>query len=177
MASDMGSLFLELAMSSPDAVKPLRGRKGITAVNIPQKGQIVQFQYQFAKHDPNPLVLITDANFTLQGNPVSFLRGVNLHMLGLSNIMKLLYNRGINACNNPLFSYDNIKPDRYIKAAFRMYKKPGIKKIRMLDCEYLKKILAASKKLNTSDLDVIRKTISDQIKESINPTIKDLNRE
>jgi hypothetical protein len=177
MAADIGSLFLELAMSSPDAVKPLRGKKGITAVNMPQKGQIIQFQYQFAKHDPNPLVLVTDSNFTIQNSTTQFLRGVNLHMLGLSNIMKLLYNRGINACNNPVFSYDNIKPDRYIKAAFRMYKKPGIKKLRMLDCEYLKKILATSRKLNTADLDVIRQTISDQIKEAINPTIANLNRE
>ena len=56
----------------------------------------------------------------------------------------------------------------YIKKSFRIYKKVGIRNLRVLDCNYLKKVLAASKQLNLQDLTALRSNIEAQLNTAIN---------
>jgi hypothetical protein len=157
-------IFLDIALNSPQSMKNVYG---ITNFSI-DKGTIVQFRYQFAKpgHDLNPLVLITD-------NMPNYLRGINLHYLGYQKIMQLIGINRMNACGDRNFSYETIKSDGYIKKAFRMYKKNGIANPKVLDCEFLKRILAASRKLNPQDLTAIRSNIVEQLKKVINQSAQE----
>lgn len=165
MAENPDKLFLDIALNSPQSQKPSIGLAP-TSIN---KGTIVQFKYAFAKpgHDQNPLVLITD-------NMPAYLRGINLHYLGYNNIMKLIGINRMNACGNTSFSYENIKGDRYIKTAFRMYKKIGVGRPKVLDCAFLKRILAASRKLSPQDLNAIRSDIVDQLQRIINQSASEM---
>ena len=152
-------IFIDIALNSPASMKGVTGLSG-TSVN---KGTILQFRYQFAKpgHDLNPLILVTD-------NMPNYIRGVNLHYLGINKIMQLIGVNRMNACGNKSFSYENIKTDSYIKKTFRMYKKNGIAKAKVLDCAFLKRVLEASKKINPQDLLAIRSNIVEQLQRVIN---------
>ena len=55
-----------------------------------------------------------------------------------------------------------------------MYKTNGVKRVKLLDCEYLKRVIAASRKLNTQDLNAIRSFINVQLQKSINPSARNL---
>jgi hypothetical protein len=157
-------IFVDIALNSPQSMKGIAGLAN-ASVN---KGSIIQFRYQFAKpgHDQNPLILITD-------NMPNYLRGVNMHYLGINNIMKLIGVNRMNACGNTSFSYESIKSDEYIKKAFRMYKKTGVARPKVLDCAFLKRILVASQKLNPQDLTAIRSNIIDQLQRVINQTAEE----
>lgn len=124
------------------------------------KGSLVNFNYTFHKpgHDPYPLVLITDIW-------QNYIRGVNLHYLTFPDIKRLLQPN----CNNPAFSYFNIKGDGYIVSAFRQYKKRGIRQIRKLDCAFLLNILASVRSLNPSEVEAIRRSVREQIQRLTNP--------
>jgi len=152
-------LFLDIAINSPQSMK---GLVGLSKIGV-DKGSIIQFRYQFAKpgHDQNPLIIVTD-------NLPQYIRGVNLHYLGYSKIMQLIGINRMNACGNKSFSYENIKTDSYIKKTFRMYKKNGIAKAKVLDCAFLKRVLEASKKINPQDLLAIRSNIVEQLQRVIN---------
>jgi len=130
-------LFLDIAINSPQSMK---GLVGLSKIGV-DKGSIIQFRYQFAKpgHDQNPLIIVTD-------NLPQYIRGVNLHYLGYSKIMQLIGINRMNACGNKSFSYENIKTDSYIKKTFRMYKKNGIAKAKVLDCAFLKRVFRSIQK-------------------------------
>ena len=85
------------------------------------KGSLINFSYLFAKagHPLSPMVLVTDIT-------PQYIRGVNLQYLTPQYIQRLLDKRFINGCNNPKFSYFNIKNDPVLvggrggqKGAFR----------------------------------------------------------
>jgi hypothetical protein len=177
MADNLGQLFLEIALENPRALKSIRGARPGTSLSPISKGNIIQFRYDFARpgHDLNPLVLITDDRYTTKNSPLVYIRGINLHRLYTSSdVLRLISPSQMNACGNPFFSYDNIKPFKYIRQAFRMYKTNGVKRVKLLDCEYLKRVIAASRKLNTQDLNAIRSFINVQLQKSINPSARNL---
>lgn len=128
------------------------------------KGSLITFSYLFHKpgHDPSPLVLVTDIW-------QHYVRGVNLHYLTFPYIRKLLQPGGMNACNNPRFSYYNIKGDAYIVGAFRQYKRPGIRQIRMLDCSFLLNVLASVRSIDPNEVEQIRRVVREQINRLANP--------
>jgi len=119
------------------------------------KGSLVTFSYLYFKpgHDPTPLVIITDVWR-------DYIRGVNLHYLTFPYILRLLQPN----CDNPRFSYYNIKGDAYIVGAFRQYKRLGIRQIKKLDCAFLLKVLQTVRTLDT-----IRRAVRDQINRTVNP--------
>lgn len=158
-------IFIDIALNSPASMKGVTGLSG-KSVN---KGTILQFRYQFAKpgHDLNPLILVTD-------NMPNYIRGVNLHYLGINKIMQLIGVNRMNACGNTSFSYETIKGDQYIKKAFRMYKKTGVANTKVLDCKFLKSVLAASRKLNPQDLTAIRSNIVEQLQKVMNQSAQEI---
>jgi hypothetical protein len=170
MAADLAQLFLEIALNSPQSVKNITG---LQTVNSLMKGSIVQFQYVFSRHDPKPLVLLTNNPNDTNDFP-NYLRGLNLHYIGSSQIMNLISVNRMNACGDRSFSWDKVKTNNYIKGSFRIYKKAGVRNLRILDCNYLKRILAASKKLNLQDLTALRSNIEEQINTAINQTAESM---
>lgn len=132
------------------------------------KGSLVTFSYNFFKpgHDPYPLVLITDASYPAIGPKAGmYMRGVNLHYLTFPDIKGLLQPN----CNNINFSYSNIKGNEYIVSAFRQYKRRGIRQIRKLDCAFLLNVLASVRSLNPSEVEAIRNSVREQIRQLTNP--------
>jgi hypothetical protein len=88
--------------------------------------------------------------------------------------MNLISVNRMNACGDRSFSWDKVKTNNYIKGSFRIYKKAGVRNLRILDCNYLKRILAASKKLNLQDLTALRSNIEEQINTAINQTAESM---
>ncbi len=122
------------------------------------KGSLVSFNYALWKHDPNPLIIITD----IFGD---YIRGVNLHYLTLPYIKRILSSH----CDNMMFSYFIIKQDTYIANAFRTYKRIGIRLIRKLDCNFLVSVLSAARTMNPAEVIAMRKFVQDQLRRQVNP--------
>ncbi len=134
------------------------GTKSLTQ-NYLKKGALVSFSYQWWKHDPYPLLILTDI---FQGN---MLRGINLHYLTFPYIRNLLKMGG----NNPAFSYANIKGDKYITNAFRSYKWNAIRQVRVMDVSFLLTIMGMVRSFDPSQIMAIRKIVQDQLRRETNP--------
>lgn len=164
MAADLAQLFLEIALNSPMSISNMGALRTVASIG---KGSIVQFQYSFSRHDPKPLVLLTNNPNDINDFP-NYYRGLNLHYIGSAQIMNLISANRMNACGDKSFSWDKVKGNMYIKKSFRVYKKVGIRNLRVLDCNYLKKVLAVSKNLNMQDLTALRSNIEAQLNTAIN---------
>lgn len=140
---------------------PLFGGLQASATTSPiAKGSLVTFQYAFHKpgHDPNPLVLITDIW-------PAYIRGVNLHYLTPNYIKSLLQSNK----DNRMFSYLNIKSNRYITSAFRQYKRQGIRGIRKFDTSFLTSVLSKIRSIDPHEVEAIRRSVREQIFQMMNP--------
>jgi hypothetical protein len=126
------------------------------------KGSLVMFRYELARpgHDQTPLVLITDVM-------AQYIRGVNLHYLTFPTIKNMLQKKGMNACGNPFFSYSNIKQNKYIVTAFRQYKRIGIRRLRILNCDYILNAMGSVRAIDPQELDAIRSDIREQLNRMI----------
>lgn len=123
------------------------------------KGSLISFQYpkSFATipnviHDPRPMLIVTDVW-------PPYIRGVNLHYLTYPYIKKLLQTWG----GNQSFSYSNIKPDKYVALAFRMYYLKGIMRPKRLDSEWLNVVLQSARAFDSGEVEKIRSVIEQQI--------------
>jgi hypothetical protein len=128
------------------------------------KGSLINFTYLFAKagHPLSPMVLVTDV---MPG----YIRGVNLQYLTPSYIQRLLDKRFLNGCNNPRFSYFNIKNDAFVSAAFRQYKRQGIANLKQFDCSFLSSLITAMKKIDINEIYQMQKQVNEQIARATNP--------
>jgi len=165
MPSEIDNLFV--------AAQNLANKTGVNryqpAYQTLRKGTIIQFIYDLAKpgHDKTPLVIITGIND-------KYIWGLNLHYLLFPEIKRLLQRRGYNACNNPNFSYDNIKSDDYIVSAFRQYKKFAIRRMNILNCDYLLNVMASVRAVDPQEIEALRSNIREQLNRTINPTFKNI---
>lgn len=135
------------------------------------KGSLINFQYLYAKsgHPLSPMVLVTDWVYPPPPKPSLYIRGINLQYLTADAIGKLLDAKAINGCNNPQFSYDNIKGYDFIKGAFRQYKKSGIANLRQFNCSFLSGLVQAMGKIDINELYQFQKQVSQQIARVTNP--------
>lgn len=125
------------------------------------KGSLVSFNYQNYKNDPYPLILVSDVNYAN-----AFIRGVNLHYLVFPDIRRLLQPNA----NNLNFSYQaNIKGNETFTSSFRQYKRRGIRMLKKLDTTFLLNILASVRSLNPAEVQSIRNSIREQIRQLTNP--------
>ncbi len=122
------------------------------------KGSLISFNYTKWKHDPYPLVLITDIT------PGVKLRGVNLHYMTFNSIKNIIKN----SCSNPGFSYSNIRGDKYIISAFRSYEWASIRQIKRFDCNVLLNIMATVRNYDPSESKAIREAVQQQLKQVVN---------
>jgi hypothetical protein len=168
MPISKSQLFLDIAFNSPKAIKNQTGFQTIRGVTT---GSIVRFNYSFAKEDRNPVVLIVRNN-----GP--YYEGLNLHYIRAQPLMQLISPTGKNACGNKLFNWAaDIKPNQYINKSYRKYKKIGVTNLQVLNCDFLRRIIAASAKLNIQDLTALRTNIEQQINQEVNTNVSNfLNR-
>jgi hypothetical protein len=127
------------------------------------RGDLIAFHYpnSLAKkrniiHDPYPLVIITDVWPTV-------IRGINLHYLTFPYIKHVLNPN----CGNSGFSYSNIKADKYIAGAFRMYYRQGVRQPRKMDCEWLLKLLGAVRRWSPDEIDKVKQDVRNQIQKRL----------
>jgi hypothetical protein len=127
------------------------------------KGALCAFNYSFWKHDPSPLVIVTD----VWGDRI---RGVNLHYLTYR------YMKGIlaNYCGKAFFSYRFIVADPFIVSAFRTYKKSGLTQLKILDCGILNNVLTQVRSFNPQELNYIKQSIQQQLQTQLNPTAEQM---
>lgn len=135
-----------------------------TSINMNQssiigKGSLISFNYTFWKHDPYPLVMLTDYQ------PGMRVRGVNLNYLTFNIMKNMLSAYG----ENRGFSYSNIKFDKYIVGAFRTYKWNGVRGVRRLDSKYLASLVSITRSFDRTNLDAIKKIIQEQLNKQVNP--------
>lgn len=132
--------------------------------SIVAKGSLLAFNYpiSYAKeqpyyiHDPYPLVIVTDIW-------PHYLRGVNLHYLSFPYIRHLLQPN----CGNTGFSYSNIRADKYIASAFRMYYREGMHKPKKLDCAYILDLLGTVRRFSNTEIERIRDEVRKQIQQRL----------
>ena len=138
---------------------------GPTVKRITQ-GSLVYFSYANYKHDPYPLIIVTD----IFKNSI---RGVNLHYLTFQYIKNLLHRH----CDNMMFSYFNIKQDQYITDAFRTYKRLGIQKLRKLDCKFLLNVLGSVTSFDPAEVEQMRVYVREQLQRQVTPRANEMTQE
>lgn len=138
--------------------------------NAITKGSLISFHYprSYAMipnviHDPYPMVIITDIW-------PQYIRGVNLHYLTFPYVKRILENWG----GNQSFSYSNIRPDKYMANAFRMYVRAGVQRPKRLDSEWLKTILQSVRSFAPGEIEKIRANIQQQIQQRLQAKAKEL---
>ena len=138
-----------------------------------RKGSLISCQYTFWKHDANPLIVVTDVGIGPQvGLPegVPGIRGVNLHYLTFNYVRSVLQQY----CGKQHFGYKFIMHDPYIVNAFRTYKRMGLRKVQMLDCDVINQELQTRRSLNPQEIKEIRKQIRQQLRQRVNPNAAEL---
>jgi hypothetical protein len=123
------------------------------------KGSLMVAKYDYWKHDPYPLILVS--GFYSDGR----LAGVNLHYLTFRYIKGLTQAY----CNNRTFGYQLIKGDKYIVQAFRTYKKAGLKQARLIDSDFLLNVLGTARSYSPNEVEKIRQHVQEQLRQQVNP--------
>jgi len=135
------------------------------------RGSLLVFNYQFWKHDPYPLVIVTDHTVGIN------IRGVNLHYVNMVKINQVLKSYG----NNRGFSYRSIVGDKILTNAFRTYKWQGIRMVKEFDPEFLRSMTAISLTIDPNQVNFVRQSIREQMnlakeqKPGYNPSAEELS--
>ena len=127
--------------------------------NVTMKGDVITFNYPVSYafpmnqiHDPYPLLIVTDIWPRM-------IRGVNLHYLTFPYIKYILNSNS----GNKNFSYFNIKSDKYISNAFRVYYKQGIRKPKKMDSNWLLEMMAGVRRWQPNDMEKVKEDIRKQM--------------
>jgi hypothetical protein len=167
MADTNGQLFTAIKSLKVISEKANQFGPSVKRLGV---GSLIQFNYMFVKtgsnHDRTPLVLVTRIMDY-------YIRGINLHYLTFNTIKKLLQPSGLNACNNPSFSYQSIKSMQDIPKAFRLrqYKKNGISRMKIMDCNFILNVMGLVRGIDPQEVEAIRNAVRDQLDKTINQNI------
>lgn len=128
-----------------------------------KRGSLIAFSYPSSHalrpnviHDPYPLVIVTDIW-------PRHLRGVNLHYLTFPYIKNILQSN----CGNSAYSYFQVKGDRYVADAFRMYYRNGMGNVKVMDCDFLLKILGGMRSWSPGELEAMKQQVQQQIQQRL----------
>jgi hypothetical protein len=150
----VGNLFQPVNQAIPANPNPR------TAINqhIGQ-GVLMSFAYSFWRNDPYPVIIATKVT------PGKRIKGINLHYLPFYKIKELLNGQ----CNNPSFSWQNVKGDTLFSDAFRSYKWGGIRQVKVLDCQFLLTVMGMVRSFDPAEIEIIRRQVQEQIRQQVNP--------
>lgn len=134
------------------------------------RGSLIAFSYPMSQaqrpnviHDPYPLLIVTDIW-------PQYVRGVNLHYLTFPYIKRVLTQNS----NNRTFSYYNVRPDKYLASAFRMYFRTGMSKIRVMDTSFLVQLLNGIRSWSESEIERVRQEVRQQIRQRLQAKASEL---
>ena len=88
-----------------------------------------------------------------------------MHYMTFPIIRNLLRTGG----NNSIFSYANIKGNKYITDAFRSYKWTAIRQVRVMDVSFLLTVMGMVRSFDPSQIMAIRKMVQEQLRRETNP--------
>lgn len=154
---------------SPTVKKPVnvsRNQYGVTTRKLGH-GTILTFSYTNYKHDPNPLIIVTE----IKGD---YIRGLNMHYFLYSDIRTLLSPKGMNAANNLSFGYGTIKNNHVFVSAYREYKRMGIKNAKILNLDYVLSLLNMAREFAPGEAEAMRQEVSQQLNRPTNPNVGQL---
>lgn len=127
------------------------------------RGSLIAFTYPTSHatkpnviHDPYPLLIVTDIW-------PNFVRGVNLHYMTFPYIKKILNDSRL----TPYSYYNNVRADKYIASAFRMYYRMGMSKVKLMDVDFLLRVLGAVKSFSENEIEMVKQQIRNQIRERL----------
>jgi len=147
--------------------KPVRGGPKKVGLGEVRSGTVIRFNYAtLFKHDPYPLVIVTDRM------PDGDVRGVNLKYFVMNSVVQMIRNY----CGKPGFSFRNIASNRYFVGAFRRYKSFGMRNIEMLDCELILKTIDMMRTHDPNQEQAIREAVQEQLRKKINVTAEELTK-
>lgn len=124
-----------------------------------QTGSLISFNYTFWKNDPYPLVIVIENN--ARKDKIS---GINLHRLLPYDIRELM-----GKFNQMGFAYGSISDQKKFRAAYRTYKKIGIRQQRVFDVQFLLRVISMVKTTDPAEVQIIRRQVQEQLKQQINP--------
>jgi len=127
-----------------------------------RNGSLITFNYRYAKHDPYPLLIITNLG-------TKYYSGLNLHYLTFNDIKLVLRRDRLDACNS-FFIYDRIKVYEKLKGAFRKYKIDGIQNIKRLNCDLILNAMGSVRAINPEQVELIRQQVKEQMSQIMNPS-------
>ena len=141
-----------------------------------RKGSIVRFMYRGWKHDPYPIVIVTDVNvapvYRSDGRVIEpRIRGLNLNYLTFNSFNRVLQN-----CGDAGFSYRSIMGNRDLLNAFRHYKFGfgNIVNLEILDCEAIKSAAMVTRAYDPNQADAIKEAIRQQLEQRANITAEQM---
>ena len=133
------------------------------AANKITRGSLISFHYPISMstipnviHDPYPMVILTDIW-------PYYIRGLNLHYLTFPYIKRIIGTYG----GQGSFSYGNIRPDKYMAHAFRLYIRRGVLTPKRLDTQWLIQVLQSVRSFGPGELEKIRQNIQQQIQKRL----------
>ena len=160
----------QLPNEQNDVYKSLAANQYGPSVGKIARGSLVAFNYPNSWaivpniiHDPYPLVIISDIW-------PSYIRGVNLHYLTFPYIKNLLQGNS----GNTSFSYYNIKGDNYLKNAFRMYVRVGMRRVKVIDSSFLLTVLGTMRSFAPGEIDNMKRYIQEQLSRQMNPKVANI---
>jgi hypothetical protein len=129
------------------------------------RGSLISFYYPMSMakdgnyqiRDVKPMLIITHIG-------QRYIYGVNLHYLALPFLRTVVLNHG----GDSGFSWrSRVKADGYMADAYRMYVRRGIQRPKVLDIDWLKKVLYEIQSFDPSQLKAIRDNIQKQIQQRL----------
>jgi len=135
------------------------------STNRIQRGSLISFMYPISMaikqgyqiRDIKPMLIVTHIG-------QRSVQGVNLHYLTLPYLRAIVLNHG----GDQSFSWHSrVKADAYLADAYRMYIRQGIQKPKILDIDWLKKVLFEIQSFDPNQLKAIRNNIQKQIQQKL----------
>jgi hypothetical protein len=154
-----------------DKVKPLFQRNN----QVLRRGMLIAFQYRWMKHDPTPLVLISETcppncTDTRVNGTIS---GLNMHYLTFKYVKWLINSY----CEKSGFGYGLYKGNQYILGSYRSYRKDGRRQIKSVDCKSLLDILGGIRSYKPSEVEAMRKQVQEQLRQRMQQNADEMTQE
>lgn len=129
------------------------------------RGSLISFQYPVSMavmpgyqiRDIKPMLIIANIG-------QRYISGVNLHYLTLPYLRAIILNHG----GDQNFSwYGRVRADEYLAQSYRLYVRRGMHRPKVLDVEWLKKVLFEVQTFDPNQLKAIRDNIQKQIQQRL----------
>jgi len=127
-------------------------------VGMLSAGTLIRFRYVLWKHDPQPLVIVTDRMY--DGD----IRGVNVKYLTMNYVSTMIQTY----CGEISFSYRNLIGTSYLTRAFRRYKSFGIQNLEIVDCELILRLIDMVRTRDPHQEKAMREEVQRQLQRQMN---------